>query len=392
MEPEKNSLLRRGVRAVLRSTVTGIVVVGAVAATVTGSSVLASRNADVEGPAAAPATTVRTVLLDFQRHYDVERRFTGEFEAAQETALAFELPGTVTEILFEEGDTVRKGQIVARLDNRILLQERARLVAAREALQADAELARRTNTRQQELKERGFATAQRVDNTSLALLRIEAAIAETSAAIASVDIQLSKSELRAPFDGRVSERLVDTGTVASAGAPVLNFLEDASQSFRVGVAPALAETLSIGDPATIETARGLVEATLTRLSPRLDAFTRARTAYFTPTDAADVFDGQTGEIVLTSRIATESDGAWVPIEALRQGPRGSWTVVTVETEGDEAIAGVAAVEVLHVDTGRAFVRGAFGPDARLVDSGPHRVVPGERVNIIESNEVLSWAQ
>ena len=204
MEPEKNSLLRRGVRAVLRSTVTGIVVVGAVAATVTGSSVLASRNADVEGPAAAPATTVRTVLLDFQRHYDVERRFTGEFEAAQETALAFELPGTVTEILFEEGDTVRKGQIVARLDNRILLQERARLVAAREALQADAELARRTNTRQQELKERGFATAQRVDNTSLALLRIEAAIAETSAAIASVDIQLSKSELRAPFDGRVS--------------------------------------------------------------------------------------------------------------------------------------------------------------------------------------------
>ena len=392
MKSEKTSIFRRGAAGLWRSTVTGVFIAGAAAAAVSGSSFLSSRNVNVEGPAPAPATSVRTTRIKFQNFYDVERHFTGVFEASQETVMAFELAGSVTDISLEEGDWVSKGDVIARLDTQLLLQERERLRAAKSGLEADAELARRTNARQEELKARGFATAQRVDDTSLALVRIEAALAETSAAIAAVEIQLAKSELRAAFDGRINARFVDEGTVIGAGTPVFSILEDAPLRFRVGIAPDLAERLSAGDLARVETDLGPFDVRLERMAPDLDPFTRAKLAYFTVPAAEGMTAGRTGELVLSSQVETDFQGAWVPLDALRQGPRGSWTVLTVEDDGSEPTAAVAAVEIQHVATGRAFVRGTFGPDTRLVEVGPHRIVPGDRVTVLDEQEMLSWAR
>ena len=392
MVSEKAYLPRRILGMVLSVSLTGAIVVGAGVAAVTGTSVLAARNAAEVGPPPAPATSVRAMTIGFQPTYQVERRFSGSFEAAQEAALAFELGGTVVDVLVDEGDAVAKGDLLARLDTRLLEQERARLVASRAGLEADAELARRTNARQQELKDRGFATAQRVDDTSLGLMRVEAAIAEITAAIEAVDVQLSKSELRAPYDGQISARLVDVGAVGAQGAPVLQLIEEATYRFRVGLAPDLAEALSLGDIALIDLGDRRIEAELTHIAPRLDEATRARTAFFTPVDARAAPAGQTGEAILRQTIDAGFDGAWVPLDALRQGPRGSWTVLTLEGVDSPAKVELAAVEIIHVDTGKAFVRGTFGSDTRLIESGAHRVVPGEVVEVLSGDEVLSWAR
>ncbi|MEP1353646.1 MAG: hypothetical protein ABJX32_10615 [Tateyamaria sp.] len=99
------------------------------------------------------------------------------------------------------------------------MTERSRLVASRDRLEAQAELSRRTTQRQTELRNRGFASDQAVGNVALALTAIEAQMAEVDAAITQVEVQLSQTELTAPFDGTIGARHVDPGAIVSVGAP-----------------------------------------------------------------------------------------------------------------------------------------------------------------------------
>lgn len=94
-------------------------------------------------------------------------------------------------------------------------------------------------------------------------------------------------------------------------------------------------------------------------------------------------DGSTGEIALTQSVAQA--GAWVPLAALRQGPRGTWTLVTVEN----GVAGVEAAEILHLEGDGAFVRGTFEDGASFLPAGTHRVVPGQAV---VAREAIAWAR
>ena len=95
---------------------------------------------------------------------------------------------------------------MARLDTRLLEAERSRLAASRAALEAQAERARRTAKRQAELRDRGFATDQAMDDISLDLARLEAEIDAVDAGIDAARIDLDKVILRAPFPGTVALR------------------------------------------------------------------------------------------------------------------------------------------------------------------------------------------
>ncbi len=372
--------IRRFAARVLTLSMTSAVLLVAVGTGAVTHGALASRAALSDAPAPAPALPVEIATLALQDSHIVPRRFAGQFEAPQQTALGFEEGGAILDITVREGDRVAAGDVLARLDTRLLVAERARLVAARDALDAQAELARRTNDRQSELRERGFATDQRVDDTSLALMQLRARIAEADAAIAALDVRLSKAELRAPYPGQIGMRMLNAGAVVSPGTAALTLVEDGPARFRVGVAPQLANALTLGETATIKTETGRLTAVLAQIAPELDPATRSRTLFFDVGGAAPPALS-TGEITLMRQVAGR--GAWVPLSALRQGPRGTWQIVTVADGADGLVAGTEAVEVLRLDADRAFIRGTFSDGMRYLPDGIHRVVPGERLAAIE---------
>ena len=77
-----------------------------------------------------------------------------------------------------------------------------------------------------------------------------------------------------------------------------------------------------------------------------------------------------------------TDGAWVPVTALRDGVRGLWTVLVAVPSDAGSVVAEEAVEILYADETRALVRGTFADGARLIESGAHRVTPGQAVQII----------
>lgn len=353
----------------------GVAAVGLVGG---GSSVIADRAAAVEGPDPAPVLAVSTAPIMVEKGYSVERRFVGQVEAAQQTAIAFEQGGTVTEVLVDEGDRVEMGAVVARLDTRLIEAEGNRMRATRDALSAQQELARRTNERQQALNERGFASTQALDQANLGLVELSARIAEIDAALVGIDVQLEKAVLTAPFAGRIAARTADVGAAVGSGAPVVTLLEDRAPQFRVGIDPDLATDLAADMVARIEIGSETFDARFASLLPDIDPATRTRVALFELAPDADAPFGITGTLIVDQTVAEQ--GAWVPIAALKQGVRGLWTVTTVVGESEHTVS-TEAVEIIHADARNAFVRGTFGDGAQLVTGGAHRIVAGQRVRI-----------
>jgi hypothetical protein len=120
-----------------------------------------------------------------------------------------------------------------------------------------------------------------------------------------------------------------------------------------------------------------LEAKLRRIRPDLDPDTRSRSVVATLPEGVEPVLGDTVALLLTQ--AVDDPGFWAPLGALREGVRGSWSVMAVEAtpEGDRTLP--AAVEVIHSDGGRAFLRGELPPGARIVAEAPDRVAPGQLV-------------
>lgn len=373
---------KRALRALGRTILTLGFVAAAGAAWFVGYDALSVRAASDAALEPAPLTTVAPLSLRLQDSHAVTRSFTGQIEAAREVALSFEEGGTLAEVAVREGARIEQGDIVARLDTRLLDAERTRAEASRTALAAEVELLRRTDRRQRALLADGHVTAQRVDETSLSLAQGEARLAEVDAQITALDVRLSKAVIRAPFDASVAARLMDEGGFAGPGAPILSLLEYAPVRFRVAIDPALAETMASGMNVEITVGSQTLTASLSELAPEIDPDTRSRLAWFDV--AADIAPPAraTGEVrVETTR---HERGAWVDLSALRQGPRGTWTLLTVDpgTDGTGVIA-VEAAEILHLDGARAFIRGSFADGVLILPAGTHRVVPGEAVRLAE---------
>lgn len=374
----KPPLWKRTLRRVVTLTGTASIIAIAAGAVWIGTATLATRAAAVDAPPPAPITTVAAMRVSPSDSMTVTRAFHGQVEAAQTVALSFEQGGRLNVLDVDEGDRVTAGQVLARLDTRILMAERSRLVASREALEAQAELSRRTTERQKELRKRGHASDQAVDNTALNLAALQAQIAEVDAAIMQLDVRLSQTELLAPFDGVVGARHVDPGAIMAVGTPVLDIREDSAPLFRVGIDPRLARTVEHTD-ATI-TLDGIdYAARFVGFRPDLDAQTRTRTALF-EVDTDDPVYLASGTLTLEGRV--DQSGYAVPMRALRDGVRGLWTVMVLTPDEDGIYtAQAAAVEVLQVEGGTAYVRGTLQGEAMIVPDGTHRLVPGDRVQV-----------
>ncbi|MBB5752915.1 HlyD family secretion protein [Prosthecomicrobium pneumaticum] len=202
----------------------------------------------------------------------------GRIEAEQ-ILVAAKLAGRVSEVSVEEGQTVEAGAVIARLDATDLRAELAGAEAQvrradtaideAEALivQRDSErdLAQQEYDRAAALNDRGFGTVQALDQRRSQLSVAQAAgraaqasLAEAKAAadvaradVARIRAQLDDTVLTAPRRGRIEYKLVQSGEVVAAGAPVATLLDLSDVTMTVFLPARVAGLLSIGDEARI---------------------------------------------------------------------------------------------------------------------------------------------
>ena len=143
----------------------------------------------------------------------------GVAEPIQRATLSTRLMGSVTEVLVREGDRVRAGELLARIDAREVEAKRAQVEAGIAAAEAVYQDARTQAERFRALYADSAATRYQLDQVETGLARAEAGLQTARASRAELDAVGAYAEIRAPFTGIVTRRFVDPGAFAAPGSP-----------------------------------------------------------------------------------------------------------------------------------------------------------------------------
>jgi RND family efflux transporter MFP subunit len=194
--------------------------------------------------------------------------FTGRIEAAKKAKLSTRLMGTIEKITVKVGDKVRKGQLVFTISKKGLLARRSQLYAQKKQAQTILNNLNKDKQRTETLFSKKSATQKQLDDVTTAYYAAEANLSILDAGISEVNSNINYATVTAPFDGLVSAKLADVGSLSAPGVPVVSMVstnykaivtvsENQIHNIKKG------ETVSLVIPSLGET----VEAKITQIAP-----------------------------------------------------------------------------------------------------------------------------
>ena len=292
--------------------------------------------------------------------YKITREFPGKLLPAQQSNLAFEIPGKINVINVDIGDAVKKGQILAELDNR---EATAQLKQAK----AKYDLALQILNRYKDLRSEGHISIQDLDNANS-----EELIAKSQYEFYKV--KLEQTKLIAPFDGVIQNRYLDTGSVINGGIPIVEILGSKNVEAHISIPLKFIDKLNIGNSYDFKIGIKRAKGVLARLAPMTPGGSDNRLAIFN----FDTFfyPGSIAELKLSLNM--EGRGTWVPIKSLSQSEQGIWAIYTLD---DKKVVVRDLVEILYFEGEYAFVNGTLNDGDLVVLGGAQKIIEGKSLNI-----------
>ncbi len=306
-------------------------------------------------PEAKPrGVPVRTVTVQ-QRDLQDEVVLTGTLRPRAQVQVVAEVAARLLQIRRDEGARAAAGEVLAVLDptDFRLSAERARAsLAVAEANQAHArvEKERADNL----LKTGGITDKDRLAaevNLQVADAGLGQARAETSIA----NQQLARTEVKAPFSGRVAKRMVDPGAMLASGTPLFTFVDDSVLEFRASAPSTQYGKVRVGSPVkvSVDSMPGLgVTGRVVRIAPLVDDRSRSfDTVVEVPGNPALVGGLFARATIEVGRL--QSALVVPPAALVRDGTRQAQAFVIVQGKAERrtVVVGVEGAEAVQVTSG-----------------------------------------
>lgn len=184
--------------------------------------------ADAPAPRAAQAVAVTVATVE-QHPMPIYRTGIGTVTAMQSVTVKARLDGQLDKIGFVEGQDVKAGQVLARIDPRPLQAQLAQAQATKAKDQASLANARADLVRYTQLIKDDAATQQQLDTQKTLVAQLAATVQTDEAQIGYAKVQLDYTTIAAPISGRLGARLVDVGNIVHAsdanGLVVINQID-----------------------------------------------------------------------------------------------------------------------------------------------------------------------
>ena len=340
----------------------------------------------VEKRTAAPPAIPVSVAEARRRDVAIHLTGLGTVQALNTVPVHSQIDGQIIEIAFTEGQHVRQGDVLARIDPRLFQAAFDQAVAKKAQDEANLISADKDLTRAKTLVVKSFQTEQTVDQQQARVDALKASIKADDAAIESARTQLDYTTIASPIEGRAGFRQIDLGRIIHASDAVpLVVLTQTQPSTVVFTLPE-----AHLDPLREAMQRGPVEVTAfdqdnikTLASGRLmliDALIDQTTATVRLKALFENADERLwpGEFVNARvRLGTAVDAVTIPLSALQRGPSGffSWVV------GNDGRAQMRPIRTGPAAEEVAIVTSGLAAGEQVVTEGYYRLQPNSAVAV-----------
>jgi membrane fusion protein (multidrug efflux system) len=327
---------------------------------------LAALAQPAKGPGAGPppAMPVKAVAARLAPAID-EANAVGTLRADESVVIRPEIAGRLSEIHFEEGQSVRKGSLLATLDS---AEVRAQLASA----QAQATLDAQRLERAEDLHKKNFISRQALDEAHSNNARSQASRRE-------VEAKVAKSEIRAPFGGVAGLRQVSQGAYVAAGTDIarLEKIDQLKLDFRV-------PEVYLAKLKTSQQVKVQVDAypdesfggTIYAIEPAVDEATRTVLIRARIANAeSKLRPGMFGRVQL--QLAVREKAVWIPEQAIV--PKGQDAFVFRVANGK---AELVKVQTGARRIGEVEIRNGISAGDMVVTEGTQRIGPGSAVSLM----------
>ncbi|MFN3304459.1 MAG: efflux RND transporter periplasmic adaptor subunit [Roseateles sp.] len=201
---------------------------------------------------------------------------SGAIQPARRADLRAEVAAVVLQVAKDNGERVRTGDLIIRLDATAIRDSLTSAEEAMRAAQQSFEQTERVLARQRTLNQQGVTSMQALEDAEIRRNAAQSELAAAKARVVTARQQVSRTEVRAPFDGVVSERKVSVGDTVQVGRELVKVIDPASMRFEGQVSADRLGELKLGQPVSFRI-NGFGDAEFRGKLARIDAAANATT-------------------------------------------------------------------------------------------------------------------
>lgn len=312
--------------------------------------------------------------------------YPGVVLANNQSELSFRVSGMIEEIPIKIGQVVKKGQLIARLDDEHFVNAREQARAATRQAKARLEDARAECQRLTDLLSVRDISKQKLQNARTSEKSAEEDFYITRKRLAEADRELGYTRLKMPFDGSVASKLVHAFQTVQAGQPIALVVDASDLLFRIQLPASL---LSRRDDfhkfeCVFPSLNGLErEASLHGIGP--SALPSLRTFPLTVALGSSteplVMPGTEGILRITVATDPSKSRILVPASALTSDHKGAPRVWIANPKSGRAHPQAVELDGLH--HGKMAVTSGLAPGDWVITAGQTHLSPGQRIKIVE---------
>ncbi len=352
-------------------------------------STSANKPASPKGPPSGmtPMVPVR-VQAAVSESLDIYLRGLGTVTAFNTVTVRSRVQGELMEVLFKEGDSVRAGDVLARIDPRPFEVALNQALGAQQQNEAQYENAKRDLQRYQTLRKQDSIAPQLLDTQAALVRKFEGLIKSDQATVDNARLQLSYTTITAPIAGRLGLRRVDAGNLVNANDPAGVVVITQTQPIAVMFTlpendlPAVREPMLTGQTLAVDAydradMNRLAQGKLLSIDNQIDIATgtvKLKAEFANQTDA--LFPNQFVNVRM--KVRTLQNALTIPAASVQQGNRGAFVYVV---EADDTAA-VKPVKIGDRSGERVVVLDGIKVGDRVVLEGTDRLRAGAKVRVI----------
>lgn len=265
----------------------------------------------------APAPEFQDTARVTARVEQVIEQAPGTLTAVREAMISSRIMAVISEITFSAGDSVQKGQLLVRLESRDL---EARVAQARESLNAaQARLAdaEKEYERMQKLFDQNIVPRSQLDTAEANYIANQAEVERAQQALQEARASLAYALLEAPFAGRVVDRFLEPGDMATPGQPILKIYDPQQMRIEAYVRETLIGRLTPGQelPVRIDALDVRLTGFIEEVVPQAEPGSRSVRVKVGLPERPDLYPGMFGRIVMETG---QTRRIYVPQQAIQR--------------------------------------------------------------------------